>query len=81
MLCGCRGDRWPIRCLMANEVERGFYNAGLFSSLFGQFFSLIISNDVCMGSVWALTLKMVILWWQVFSVLSGCIGRMNFLRD
>lgn len=50
MLCGCGGDRWPIRCLMPNEVERGFHNAGLFSSLFGQFFSLIISNGVCMGS-------------------------------
>ena len=22
-------DRWPIRCLMANEVENGFYNAKL----------------------------------------------------
>ena len=34
---------------MANEVERGFYNVRLFYSLFGQFISLVISNDVCMG--------------------------------
>ena len=42
-------DSWPIRCLMANEVERGFYNAGLFCSLFGQFINLVVSNDVCVG--------------------------------
>lgn len=53
MLCGCWGDRRPIRCLMANEVERGFYNAGLFCSLFGQFISLVILNNVCMGSDFA----------------------------
>ena len=38
---------------MANEVERGFYNAGLFCSLFGQIISLITSNDVCVGSKFA----------------------------
>ena len=38
---------------MADEVERGFYNAGLFCSLFGQFISLVISNDVCVGSDFA----------------------------
>ena len=35
---------------MANEVERGFYNAGLFYSLFGQFINLVIFNGVCVGS-------------------------------
>ena len=50
MLCGCRGDTWPTWCLMVNEVEKGFYNAGLFYSLFGQFISLAVSNDVCVGS-------------------------------
>ena len=35
--------------MMANEVERGFYNAGLFYSVFGQFSSLVISNNVCVG--------------------------------
>ena len=43
------GDRRPIRCMMANEVERGFYNAALFSSLLGQFIILIVSNDVCVS--------------------------------
>ena len=49
MLCGCQGDRWPIRWLVADEVERGFYNVGLLCSLFGQFINLVISNDVCVG--------------------------------
>ena len=49
MLCGCWRDRWPIRCLRADEVERGFYNASLFCSLFGQLINLVISNDVCVG--------------------------------
>ena len=53
MLCGGWRDRWPIWCLMADVVERGFYNAGLFYSLFGQFISLVISNDVCVGSDFA----------------------------
>jgi hypothetical protein len=35
---------------MANEMERGFYNAGLYYSLFGQFISLDIFNGVCVGS-------------------------------
>ena len=43
------GDRLSIWYLMANEVERGFYNAGLLCSLFGQFINLVILNDVCMG--------------------------------
>jgi len=34
---------------MVDKVERGFYNAGLFSSLFGQFINLIISNNVCVS--------------------------------
>ena len=49
MLCECWGHRWPIWCVMSDKVERGLYNAGLFCSLFGQFISLIISNDVCVG--------------------------------
>ena len=49
MLCGCHGDRWPIQCLMVDEVERGFYNAGFLCFLFGQFNNLVISNDVCVG--------------------------------
>ena len=38
---------------MANEVERGFYDAKLFCSFFGQFISFAISNDVCVGSDFA----------------------------
>ena len=53
MFSGCWRDRWQIRCLMAVEVERGFYNAGSFYSLFGQFINGIISNDVCVGSNFA----------------------------
>lgn len=49
MLCGCCGDRWPIRCLMADEVERGFYDVKLFHSLFIQFINLVIFNNVCVG--------------------------------
>jgi hypothetical protein len=64
MLCGCCGDRWPIRCLMDNEVEKGFHNAGLLCSLFGHFINLVISNNVCVG--FDLTLWMVILWWDGF---------------
>ena len=47
------GNRWPIQCLMADKVERGFYNARLLCSLFGQFISLVISNDDCVGSNFA----------------------------
>ena len=54
MLQGCQDDRWPILCLMANEVERRFYNVvGLFYSLFGQFINLVIFNNVCVGSDFA----------------------------
>ena len=49
MLSRCQGDRWPIQCLMVNEVERDFHNAWLFSSLFGQFISLVVSDDVYVG--------------------------------
>lgn len=34
-------------------MERGFYNVGLLCSLFGQFFNLIMSIDVCVGSDFA----------------------------
>ena len=47
MLCGCQGDRWLIWCLMADEVERGFNNAGLFCSFVWHF------NDVCVGFYFA----------------------------
>ena len=50
---GCQGDGWPIQCLIVDEVERGFYNAVLYCSLFGQFTSLIIANNVCVGSDFA----------------------------
>ena len=53
MLCECQGDRRLLQCLMADEVERGLYNTGLFCSLFDQFINLIISNDVCVGSDFA----------------------------
>ena len=53
MLCGCQGEggggRCPIWCQMADEVERGFYNATLLWSLFGQFNNLVVCNDVCVG--------------------------------
>ena len=39
--------------LMADAVERGFYNAGLFCSMFSQFISHVISNNVCVGSDFA----------------------------
>jgi hypothetical protein len=40
---------------MANEVGRGFNNAGCvaYCSLFGQFVNLVIFNDVCAGSNFA----------------------------
>ena len=50
MLCGRRRHRCPIWCLMVDEMERGFCNAGLFSSLFGQFINLTVTNNVCVGS-------------------------------
>jgi hypothetical protein len=50
MLCECRVDRLSIRCLMADEVKRSFCNAWYFCSLFGQFISLVVSNDVCVSS-------------------------------
>ena len=53
MLHGCSRDRWPLQYLMTNEVERAFYNARLLCSLFGKFISLVISNDVCVGSNFA----------------------------
>ena len=31
MLRECRRDRWPLWCVMANEVESGFFNAGCFA--------------------------------------------------
>ena len=34
---------------MVDEVERGTYNAGLFYTLFSQFFNIVVSNDVCVG--------------------------------
>ena len=30
ILRGCLRDRWSIRCLIADEMERGFYNSRLF---------------------------------------------------
>jgi hypothetical protein len=50
MLCVCLGDRWPIQCMMVNEVERGIYNVGFFCFLYGQFINLVICNDACVGS-------------------------------
>ena len=35
---------------MVDEVERGYYNEWLLCSLFGQFLSLVISNNVCVGT-------------------------------
>ena len=44
------GNRWPIKCLMANEVESGFLQCRVALLLFlANFMSLIISNDVCVG--------------------------------
>ena len=34
---------------MADEVERGVQDAGLFHPLFDQFINLVISNDVCVS--------------------------------
>ena len=34
---------------MADEVERGFYNAGLLYSLFGHFINLVVPNNVCVS--------------------------------
>ena len=52
MLCGGRGDRWPIWCL-TNELEGGVQVAGLFHSLFGHFISLVVINNVCVTSYFA----------------------------
>jgi hypothetical protein len=67
-------------------VQRGFYNAGLFYSWFGQFINLVIPTMF----MWALILRMVIFWWEVFNVftiqamrslLGGYIERMGFFCD
>ena len=50
MLYGCWWNKWPIHCMMTDEVERSFYNVRLLCSLFGQFISLVISSDVCVAS-------------------------------
>ena len=49
---------------MVNEVERGFYNAGLFGPCLANSSASLFPTMF----VWALTLRMVILWWEVFSV-------------
>ena len=64
MLCGCWGDRQSIQCLMSNEVERSFYNAWLFCPCLANVLASLFPTMF----VWALTLRMMILWWEVFSV-------------
>ena len=51
---------------MADEVGRGFYNARLFCSLFGQFISLVISNVVCVGLGFADGDIVVRGFWQIY---------------
>ena len=36
-----------MRCLKAEEIQRGFNNVELLCSLFGQFINLVVSYDVC----------------------------------
>ena len=50
---------------MADEVKRGFHNVRSFYSLFGQFTTLVISNNVCAGSDFA---DADILRWEAFCV-------------
>jgi hypothetical protein len=83
MLCGCQGDRWPIRCLIVDEVERGFYKRGCFAPCLANLSATFFPSMF----VWALTLRMAILWWEVFSIfviwaiggyVGGYIRRMGF---
>lgn len=48
MLCGCRGNRWPIRCLMTDEVDMVFYNAGC--------------STLCLASLTASSFPMMFVW-------------------
>ena len=60
MLCGCQGDRWPIQCLMANEVEMGFYKCcGVVINHIPCLANLLASSFPMMF-VWPLNLRMVI---------------------
>ena len=52
------GDRWPIQCLITDEVERAFYNA----SCFPPCLAILSALSFLIMFVWALTLWMVILW-------------------
>ena len=58
MLCGCWGDRWPMRWkgAFARRVNYAPCLANLPTSSFPTMY------------VWALALQMVILWWGVFSI-------------
>ena len=44
-------------CMLANEVERGFYNVGLFAPCLANLSTLSLP----MMCVWASTLRMVVL--------------------
>jgi hypothetical protein len=86
MLCGCQGNRWPIWCLMGDEVKMGFYNAGIVLLLVWPIYQ---PHHFQWCLVWALTLLMVILWWEVLvynilfrlwrAYLGGYNERMGFL--
>ena len=58
------GDRWSIRCLLTDEVERGSYNGGYFAPCLANLLALLFPTM----SVWALTLQMMKLWWDVFNI-------------
>ena len=59
MLCGCRRDRWPIRYMMANEVERVVTMWGCFAPCLAN----LLASSFPTTLVWALTSHMVILLW------------------
>ena len=67
MLCGCRGidGQYGVRRPMGNVVERGFYNARLFHLCLAN----LLASSFPMMFVWALTLRMVILWWESLSII------------
>lgn len=50
MLCEGQRDRWQSTVLVGDEVVGSVRDEGLFPSLFGQFFSLVVSNNVCVSS-------------------------------
>ena len=67
------GNRWPIQCLMADKVERGFYNARLLR--YAPCLANLLASSFPTMIVWALILRMVILWWEVFSIFTSRIMR------